>query len=300
MAQNASPLSMDHRTGNLPSGTVVHIWPTTSPRAVVILQHGFGEYAERYVNHHNSLILNLTKLRFEVRALDMWGHGRSPGTRGVTDISKAVQDHVLLRHQTTRDNPSLPIFLFGHSLGGLVTAGSVVADNSHITGVVLIGPALPAELPKIARCAVGIVAKLLPTASISSKGAPQSGLSRIPEVIANAEADAMLTRRGIPFMLAATALNTMRSVRAGYNRWTVPTLVLHGTADLYTEPMGSDRLVNAIASKDKTLKLFEGGHHELLHDLEGHEALTQVLQWLDSHSKEDRDEIFFGNIRVFQ
>jgi acylglycerol lipase len=275
---------MDHSVSKLPSGTVVHTWHTTTPRAVVIIQHGFSEYAERYVDQYGELVPKLTKQRFEVRALDMWGHGRSPGTRGVTHVGKAVQDHVLLRQQSSRDNPNLPIFLFGHSLGGLVTAGSIVADPSHITGVVLTGPALPKELPWIARYVIGVLAALFPTTSIPLKRAPRSGLSRIPEVLAEAEVDERMTQRQIPFLLAATAIDTMQTVREAYDRWVVPTLVLHGNADTSADPAGSKSLVDAIASKDKTLKLYEAGCHELLHDLDGADAMKQVLQWLEEHS----------------
>jgi acylglycerol lipase len=275
---------MDHSVSKLPSGVVAHTWHTTNPRAIVILQHGFGEYAERYVEQFSEFIPNLTNLSFEVRALDMWGHGRSPGTRGVTHVSKAVQDHILLRRQASADNPSLPIFLFGHSLGGLVTAGSIVTDPLHITGVVLTSPALPGELPQVACRVIGAVAALVPASSIPLKKAGQYGLSRRPEVVAEAEADGMKTKRQIPFLVAATALDTMQTVREGYDRWVVPTLVLHGAADLYIDPARSRDLVDAIASKDKTLKLYEAGYHELLHDLDGADALMQVLQWLEERS----------------
>jgi acylglycerol lipase len=85
-------------------------------------------------------------------------------------------------------------------------------------------------------------------------------------------------------LVPATALDSMQTVREGYDRWVVPTLVLHGAADLYIDPARSRDLVDAIASKDKTLNLYEAGYHELLHDLDGADALMRVLQWLEEHS----------------
>lgn len=76
----------------------------------------------------------------------------------------------------------------------------------------------------------------------------------------------------------------MQTVREGYDRWVVPTLVLHGDADFYIEPARSRDLVNGIASKDKTLKIYEGEYHELLNSLDCADALMQVLQWLKERS----------------
>jgi acylglycerol lipase len=94
----------------------------------------------------------------------------------------------------------------------------------------------------------------------------------------------MKTKRQIPFLVAAIALDTMQTISEGYDRWVVPTLVLHWDADFYIETARSRDLVDAIASKDKTLKIYEGGYHELLHDLDCADPLMQVLQWLKERS----------------
>ncbi|RSM07023.1 hypothetical protein CEP52_005406 [Fusarium oligoseptatum] len=107
----------------LTSGASAHKWQCDSPRAILILQHGFGEYAERYVVSHSQLIPKLNTARFEVWALDLWGHGTSPGDRGIVDVEMAVKDHLEMRRRA--DARGLPVFLFGHSLGGLITAASV-------------------------------------------------------------------------------------------------------------------------------------------------------------------------------
>ncbi|KZM28068.1 Acylglycerol lipase [Ascochyta rabiei] len=283
MSQPTTP-ELKHETVTLSTGSVSHIWRTqaTTARAIIVIQHGFCEYAERYVDSHHSLVREFNATGYTVYALDMWGHGRSPGTRGVTHIGKAVQDHVELRRLASKEK--VPIFLFAHSLGGLVTAGSVTVDPENLNGVVMTGPALPDLIPSIARAAVGALARTIPTVSVPMPSASLDGLTRDQEEIKRFTADPLVTRRQIPFLLAATALDTMQQINDGFKKWTVPILVLHGTADTYTEWKGSEKFVNGIASEDKTFRKYEDGRHELLLDPPcADEVLKEILGWIEKH-----------------
>ena len=275
---------LDHTTSTLSNGSTVHIWrPRKAPaRASVVLQHGFCEYAERYVDAHHSFIRQLNAAGHTVYALDMWGHGRSPGIRGVTHIGKAVQDHVELRTLAGREG--LPVVLFGHSLGGLVTAGSATADTSNIRGVIMTGPALPELLPSFARATIGVLAKSMPKVSVPLPGAGLDGLTRDQDEIKRFTTDPLVPQRQIPFLIAATALDTMQQVNNGLKNWTVPTLVIHGTADTYTEWKGSQRFASGISSMDKSFRKYEDGRHELLHDPPcADEVLSEIMDWIEKH-----------------
>ena len=272
---------MNHHDTKTTTGLVVHTWSAADPRAVVLLQHGYTEYAERYVSDYNQLIPRLNERGYHVVAMDMEGHGRSPGTRGVVNVKKAVTGHLEVREKVA--SYELPIFLFGHSLGGLVTAGSVTAMSSHIHGVILTGPALPNPPVGLLRSAVNMVATLIPDVSVPLPRASMEGLSRIPQVREKVLADSRIPKRNIPFILAATALETAQDVKLGTMGWTVPTMIMHGTADTWTDPQGSHRLIEAVQSRDKTLRLFDDGRHELLNDLDQDIVLEEILDWLDRH-----------------
>ncbi|KAF2627683.1 alpha/beta-hydrolase [Macroventuria anomochaeta] len=277
--------NLKHGTITLSSGSISHVWHTQKApaRAIVVLQHGFCEYAERYIDSHHSFIRELSTAGYAVYALDMWGHGRSPGTRGVTHIGKAVQDHVELRKLAGKDK--LPIILFGHSLGGLVTAGSATMDPENIKGVIMTGPALPDLLPSIARAAVGVLARSMPTVSVPMPGAGLDGLTRDKEEIKRFTSDPLVPQRQIPFLIAVTALDIMQKVNSGLKEWEVPTLVIHGTADTYTELKGSEKFVNGISSEDKTFRKYEDGRHELLHDPPcADEVLREIMEWIEKHT----------------
>jgi acylglycerol lipase len=281
--------SLHHITCTLPSGAIVHTWSPSSSqtlRATIVLQHGFGEYAERYVARYNELIPRLVARGFEIKALDFMGHGRSPGiVRGVCDIRKAVQDHLQIRRNALQERKNLPMFLVGHSLGGLVTAGSVAANGENVRGVILMGPAFAATMPSIVRYALAVPACLIPSWSMPLKRSLPSELSRIPEIGRLAEKDPMMSKQSISYLLAVTALDITEDVRQGYATWEVPTLVMRGTADNSTDAKACKAFIEGIKSKDKKMSLYEGGKHELLNDLPRDEALNEILDWLEVHLK---------------
>lgn len=272
-------MRLDPQPWDTGTGVRGYVWHAPDPRAALLLQHGLGEYAERYVARYSGLIPRLLGAGLSVYAFDMRGHGRSPGRRTVTDVGGAVRDHLAAR-RLLRGQP-LPVFLMGHSLGGLVTAISAARDPDGLAGVVLSSPALLVEADVLTRVlgrALAVVAPALP----ARKPLPTSGLSRIPEEIRLFSSDPLITHGPVRLLLGTTTVALAREGWTRYPAWTVPTLVLHGTADTYTDPEGSRRFSAAIASPDKTLHLVEGGHHELLNDTERDETLGVLLAWLEA------------------
>jgi acylglycerol lipase len=259
------------------TGVRGYAWEATEPRAVLLLQHGFGEYAQRYVDHYSALIPNLLNIGISVYAIDLQGHGRSPGRRAVTDVETAVADHLAARRKL--EALPLPLFLLGHSLGGIVTATSAARHPDNLRGVVLSSPALLVTANPLTSLFARVVAAAAPALPVR-KLAP-TGISRIAEQVELVKADSLMYHGGMPARLAASILFTSRDNWRLYPRWEAPTLVLHGTADTFTEPEGSRRFIANIASRDKTLYLVEGGYHELLNDVGGDDTLRVLLTWLE-------------------
>ncbi|MFI8287841.1 alpha/beta fold hydrolase [Streptomyces sp. NPDC085614] len=275
---------MGAREHRLPSGARVQVWEAFGPaRAMIQLQHGFAEYSERFVHQHHELIGHLTRHGFQVWAMDLHGHGRSPGRRGLADMRQAVTDHRDMR-QIMRANGTLPVLLIGHSLGGLVTAGSALADPAAVRGVVLLAPSLPPALPRPARIALNVCARLLPAVPAPLKKAPPADLTRLPDQVRKTALDPLIHDGRVPLKVAATALHVAADIwqRAPLD-WTVPCFIVHGTADTSTDPAQSRRLAGLLPVTDKTLHMVVGGRHELLHDLDGDDVLARVLTWLNSH-----------------
>jgi acylglycerol lipase len=254
-----------------------YAWRTPDARANLLLTHGFAEYAERYVAHYHALVPKLNALSFDVYGWDMRGHGRSAGARGVADLREAVADHRAARRVLVAQGK--PLFLFGHSLGGLVTAASVAEDGSDVAGVVLSAPALQISAPAHLRAIAGFVSVFAPSVRLVPP-LDAEGLSRIPEEVAAYRNDPMVSDTRVPAKTGATAIDVAECAWARYPDWTTPVLVLHGEQDRATDPEGSKRFFATIGAADKRLELYPEGRHELLNDLERDAAMNVILAWL--------------------
>lgn len=266
-------------------GVVGFAWRTPDARANLLLAHGFAEYSERYVDHYAQLIPRLNAAGFDVYAFDLKGHGRSAGARGVTDLNGAVADHQAARRLLNAQNK--PLFVFGHSLGGLVTAASVARDQSGVSGAVLSAPALLIQAPPHLRALAGVFAAIAPGLRLAPP-IEAASLSHIPEEVAAYTSDPMVSDPRVPAKTGATAIAVAEDAWTRYPNWTVPTLVLHGEKDRATDAEGSKRFIAAINSPDKKLELYPDGLHELLNDLDRDAALALILSWLAARTADAR------------
>lgn len=255
-----------------PTGAPVagRCWKAECPRAAVLLTHGLGEYLERYVQGYSGLIPALLARGFDVYGFDLQGHGQTPGPRAAADVKTLVQDHFQAREALRRQ--PLPVFAFGHSLGGLVTALSAARDPRGLSGVILSSPAL-------LRGAAPLLAALAPTLPVTPLDS--GAVSRLPGEVAAYRRDPQIYQGKVRAVTAATLLSASRAGWAQYSALTLPALVLHGTADRLAAIEGSRRFIATIASPDKTLYEVTGGYHELLNDLGRAETLRVLLDWLD-------------------
>jgi alpha-beta hydrolase superfamily lysophospholipase len=252
-----------------------YVWRAQTARANLLLAHGFAEYSERYVAHYHAVVPRLVALGFDVHAFDLAGHGRSAGARGVTDMHAAVADYRGARAKLA----DKPLFLFGHSLGGLLTAVSVIQDQGGVAGVVLSAPALLLTAPAHLKAVAGIVSVLAPSARLVPPLNPDD-LTRIAEEAQAYRDDPMISDTRVPARTGATALAISETGWRRYSDWKVPTLVLHGEQDRATNPEGSKRFAAMIASSDKRLVLYPDGRHELLNDLDRDAVMEEILSWL--------------------
>jgi alpha-beta hydrolase superfamily lysophospholipase len=262
------------------TGVQGYRWRAPAPRAVLLLQHGFGVHTALYLQLYNALIPHLLAAGVSVAAFDLWGHGRSPGRRAVTDIRASVQDHLAARRALAASG--LPIHVMGHSLGGLITASSVALDPKGVAGAIIMSAPMPTDPGLVGRLVIGTLAALAPGARAPLPAAPPSTLSRLPALIEQLVADPLVYRGwATTNLVAATALDVGRHNWPLFRHWTVPTLVVHGSADASIPLNDSRRFFDAISATDKTLNVVDAGRHELLNDSDRDSVLQTLLQWLD-------------------
>lgn len=259
-----------------------YVWPALEPRAAVLLTHGLGEYAGRYVEKYHRLIPALVGAGLSVYAYDLRGHGGSEGRRAVVDAFTLVEDHLLAREALRTGG--LPLFAFGHSLGGLITAASVARDPRRLSGVILSSPALliGEDQPAWMRALAPVLARVAPNAPVTALGS--EGLSRLADEVSAYGTDTGIYQGKVPALTAASMLRLSTGLWPLYARWRLPTLAVHGTADRITDVNGTRRFMEAIPAGDKTLRLVEGGYHELLNDEPREEVLGWIVGWLRERS----------------
>ncbi|HZD67570.1 MAG TPA: alpha/beta hydrolase [Actinomycetes bacterium] len=252
--------------------------PDRAPTGVVCLVHGLGDHSGRY----RHLCSALVGAGYAVAAFDLRGHGRSDGRRGHTLIDETMNDIDLVLDDTRRRFGSIPCFLYGHSLGGLLVLAYALRRRPALAGVVASGPALHTALreQKAKVLAVRALGRLLPRVTLPS-GLEDSLLSRDPEVVAAYRADPLVhSRASLGFAMGALA--TIDWTLAHADRFPLPLLILHGGADRLNYPSGSRAFADR-AGGDCTLKIYQGLYHEIHNEPERQRMLDDLVHWLDDH-----------------
>jgi alpha-beta hydrolase superfamily lysophospholipase len=238
--------------------------------------HGIAEHSGRYEHVGGWLAdggLNVT-------AADLRGFGGSGGRRAYVDRWSQHHDDLEERLANVRaDADGRPIVLYGHSLGGLIALGYVLAEPPRPLpdALVLSAPALDSTVPGWKRAVAAVVARVAPTASL--KNAFDGGsLSRDPSVGQRYLEDPLNHHR-TSTRFGAAALGEQRRVRASLGRLSLPTLVYHGTADRLVPPAASEPLGSLPGVTRRTLAELR---HESHNEPEGKEVVGEVVAWLRS------------------
>lgn len=256
-------------------------------RAAVLLTHGYAEHMGRY----RELTARLNLAGYSVYAYDQRGHGQSSGRRAVVDARQLLTEHLRARERLR--TPSVPLFAFGHSLGGLITAASALQDPRGLSGVVLSSPALLVgeKEPPLLRALSEPLARLFPALPVTRLAA--EGISRLPREVERYQKDEAVYHGRVPALTAASMLRLSGRVRRELGAWRLPTLLLHGDADALAAVEGS-RLFAAHAGEqraqrpDVTYVEVAGGYHELFNDSAKEEVTARLLSWLDERTRSEK------------
>ncbi|MGO3325809.1 alpha/beta hydrolase [Gordonia sp. (in: high G+C Gram-positive bacteria)] len=252
--------------------------PDTEPVGVVIVAHGLGDHAGRY--HH--VAERFTDLGYVVVAPDHAGHGRSAGKRlGVTDFSDFTADLDTVINAVDVDGPR---FLLGHSMGGAIALSYALDHQDQLDGLILTGPALvPGEdLPSILVKMAPALGKIVPW--LPATALPASGVSRDPNVVAAYESDPLVWHGGIRAGLGGALIGEMKTYPDRLPSLKLPLLILHGGADVLTNPDGSRMAARLAGSDDVTSTIYPGLYHEIFNEPEQDEILKAVTDWIVAHT----------------
>ncbi|MDP8255165.1 MAG: lysophospholipase [Candidatus Alcyoniella australis] len=255
----------------------VQQWVPQSPRAWVVLAHGLGEHSGRY----NNVVDVLLPAGIAVAALDHRGHGRSEGQRAfVKRFDQFHDDLGQLISEVSIEAKGLPVFLAGHSLGGLIVLSYALARPEGLSGVVSSGAALKlaVEVPAVKRLLGNVTSKFIPKLSLNNELDPQS-LSHDPAVVEAYIADPLVHPK-ITTRLFTEMVATMASTVERAGELTLPCLLMHGDADPICNPEGSRAFYDGLTVEDRTLLRYEGFYHEIFNEIGKEKPLNDMREWL--------------------
>ncbi len=277
---------MEHQEGQFAGEQGVTLYyqcwrPDGEPRAALVIVHGYGEHSGRYRN----VVAHLVPLGYAVYSFDLRGHGRSPGRRGHVDSwDEFLQDVKAFIALVEDREPGRPLFLYGHSMGGLIALEYGLNYPAGLRGVIASGPALlqtgvsPA-LVFLSR----ILSRIMPRLGINT-GLDPAGVSRDPAVVQAYRDDPLVHSMATPrFGTEMTA--AQERTLAGAAGWTLPLLMVHGGADLLVPPEASCLFFDQVTISDKQRIEYEGGFHEPHNDTLHPQLTADLARWLEQHSE---------------
>ena len=246
-------------------------WAVEDPKAAVLLVHGLGEHSGRY-QHVGRFF---SQRGFDVETFDNRGFGESGGRRGHVGSFSEFLDDVEERLAARREL-DVPVVLFGHSLGGLICARYLVSRNRPEPDLaVLSSPALDFETQAWKRLVAPLLGRLAPTLFVPAEVGGE-GLSRDPAVGEAYVNDPLLVAGGTAG-LGRESFNAMETTRRWLSSITLPTYVLHGSADPVV-PIESTRPFEQL--ENVTYRVWEGLLHECMNEPEQDEVMAEIEAWL--------------------
>ncbi len=260
-------------------------WVVDSPRAVLLIAHGVGEHCGRYQN----LIDALAGKQVTIYAMDHKGHGKSGGKRGhverftdYTDDLKLYVDTMLWPVTHPPGAPKIPMFLLGHSMGGLISTLYALKYPHDLDGLILSSSGLIAHKgPNLLdKAASRILSRLAPRVAVSNR-LKAIDLSTDPATVQDYLDDPLVHDR-ISMRWVTEFMDTASVCCQRLSELAMPLLMIHGDQDHIASPESSQLVYDKARSTDKTLKIFEGLYHETMNEVPAQReiVLRTVCDWI--------------------
>lgn len=247
-------------------------------RGAIALMHGYGEHSGRYAHVAGALV----RAGYNVMAIDARGHGRSTGERAhVARFHDYVSDLAMLKRKIDSTWPGLPLFVFGHSNGGLIVLQYALTQPLGVRGFVVSSPLvrIKAEVPAIKAAAGNLMSRVWPSFSMPSGLAP-TDVSQNPDVIAQYGNDPLVLNIATArWFTEAKATGADALARAPQIEQ--PFLFLVAGKDALVDPAATEKVFHRLGSRDRELEIYPNLFHEVLNEDVWESIIRRMIRWIE-------------------
>jgi len=264
-----------------------HSWTPENPHGILIIVHGLAEHGGRYRETAEFFAAQ----GWVVFAGDLRGHGLSPDAPGggrvhvrrFTDYFMDVEAFTDLARQANANLPLyLPLYLLGHSMGGLIVISYLLRQPLDLAGAVISSPSLgihPESRPPLAlRLLVGLLSRVAPRARFPTD-LDTRVLSHDPAVIQAYIEDPLVSRK-VSARWYAEVLKAMKLANAQAGALRTPILLMQSGDDRLVDPAAPARWAAGAPAGLVELVTWEGFYHEMFNEYGKDQVREKTLAWL--------------------
>jgi alpha-beta hydrolase superfamily lysophospholipase len=247
-------------------------------RGIVVIVPGFNSHS----GYYEWVAEQLTADGLAVYSIDLRGRGKSDGERFyVQNFEDYVSDVASFVSIIKANEPGLPMFMLGHSAGGVVACNYTLDNQEKLAGLICESFAYQVPAPDFAIAVLKGLSHIAPHAHVLKLH--NKDFSRDPKAVEFMNNDPLIENEAQPTQTIAAMVHADDRLKRDFEQFTLPLLILHGTNDKATKPSGSEYFYNTASSTDKTLKLYEGHYHDMLNDLDKEVVMADIKNWIDAH-----------------
>lgn len=260
----------------------VRTWlPDQRPRALIAICHGFNAHS----GYYQWVGEQCAAAGYAACAVDLRGRGKSGGVRYyVESFDDYVSDLAVLVNHARSMVPDVPLFVLGHSAGGVVACLFTLVHGSAVAGLICEDFAFEVPAPDFALQVLKGISHIAPRArALRLKNAD---FSRDPHVVQAMNDDPLIEGEAQPFATVASLVRANERLRQSFSSLVTPVLILHGMNDKAARLGGSEYFFEHAGAQDKTLKLYEGRLHDPLNDIGKADVMADVLNWIAARTSQ--------------
>jgi acylglycerol lipase len=249
--------------------------PAAPRRATLAIVPGFKSHSGHYAWAASQFAAD----GIATYAVDLRGRGQSDGERFfVEDVADYLSDIGTLVSLARAQAPDAPVFLLGHSAGGVLASVYALDHQDELKGLLCESFAFRVPAPPLVLAITRWISRIAPRLRVLKL--PNAGFSRDPDVVKALDADTLIRNEVQPAKTVAEMLRAIERLESGFDRFRLPLLILHGSADTVTLKAGSERFYEKAGSADKTLSIYPDHVHDLLNDLGKQGVIGDMKRWI--------------------